>query len=181
MNFSPPSLSLREAVALRLAPLRARYEALQPREQQLVAVAAIVLSLFFLQAGVWKPAAAARSRAAAQLETARSVASSLAVTAAEVAAHGPQAGAQIVGSDVSLLSAVDQATKNGMLSKPPSRLQPDGENQARVWFEDVQFDVLLGWMSDLQSRYGVKIDVADIERQPTPGLVNARLSVTRSR
>ena len=83
-------------------------------------------------------------------------------------------------ADVSLLTAVDQAAKNGTLKKPPSRLQPDGDNAARIWFEDVEFDVLLRWMQELQSRYGVTIDVVDIEKRETAGLVNARLSVLRN-
>ena len=97
---------------------------------------------------------------------------------AEVISRGARGGG-VIGSGVSLLSAVDQASKSGTLSKAPSRLQPDGENQVRVWLEDTQFDALLRWMLELQDNYGLKIEVVDIERQPTPGLVNARLSLTR--
>lgn len=170
---------LEQALGQQLAPLRARYEALQPREQWLVATAGIVIALALVYAAVWKPVAQARLHRATELEAARAVASSLVIAEAEVLARGQRGGA-VVGGDVSLLSAVDQASKSGTLNKAPSRLQPDGDNQVRVWLEDVQFEALLRWMYELQSRYGLRIDVADVERQPTPGLVNARLSLMRA-
>ena len=82
--------------------------------------------------------------------------------------------------DASLLSAVDLASKDGTLSKPPSRLQPDGDTQVRVWVDEVQFDSLVRWVNELQTRYGVRVDSLDVERQPTAGLVNARLSLVRA-
>jgi len=172
-------LRFEQAFAQQIAPWRVRFEALQPREQILVAIAGIVVALAVIYAGVWQPFARAKARNSMDLEAARSVANSLVIAQAEVQARGQRGNGAIVGSDVSLLTAVDQASKSGTLTKPPSRLQPDGDNQARVWLEDVPFDVLVRWMYELQNTYGLKIDVADIERQPTSGLVNARLSVTR--
>lgn len=170
-----------QRISAQLAPLRGRYEALQPREQLLVGLAGTAIALMVLYLGVWQPVVRARIRHAEALHTARSIANDLTIAEAEVRARGGgTGGAGAAGSGVSLLTAVDQASKNGTLTKPPARLQPDGEKQARVWLEGEQFDVLLRWMYELQNNYGLRVDVADIERQPTPGLVNARLSLTRS-
>lgn len=166
-------------LAARLAPLRARYDALQPREQTLVSTAAVLLVIALLYSAVWQPFARARKQLAEELATARSVATRLAQAEVDVRLAAPQS-APIVGSDVSLLTAVDQAAKNGTLKKPPTRLQPDGENAARIWLEDVEFEVLLRWMLELQTRYGVTLDVVDIEKRETAGLVNARISVLRA-
>lgn len=163
----------------RLAPLRARYEALQPREQVLVGIAAVLLVVALVYSAVWQPLVRNRRQLALDLDSARAVASQLAEAEAALRSAAPRE-APIVGSDVSLLTAVDQATKNGTLKKPPARLQPDGENAARIWLEDIEFDVLVRWMLELQTRYGVTIDVVDIEKRETPGLVNARLSVLRT-
>ncbi len=171
---------IEQAFAQRTAPYRARYESLQPREQLMVGFAAGAIALAFVYAAIWQPFAHARSRHAQELQDARAVATTLAVAESEVLSGARPGSSAIVGSEVSLLSAVDQAAKSGALTKPPSRLQPDGEKQARVWIEDVQFDALMRWMFELQNNYGLRIDVADIERQPTPGLVNARLSVARA-
>ncbi|MBA4286130.1 MAG: hypothetical protein C0434_11425 [Xanthomonadaceae bacterium] len=170
---------LSATLATRLAPLRSRYDALQPREQVLVGIAAVMIVVALLYSGIWKPLARAHRQLADELETAHAVAAKLAQAEAEVRVAAPQS-APTVGADVSLLTAVDQAAKNGTLKKPPSRLQPDGESAARIWFEDVEFDVLLRWMLELQTRYGVTIDVVDIEKRETAGLVNARLSVLRA-
>lgn len=162
-----------------LAPLRSRYDALQPREQKLVGIAAVLIVVALMHSAIWQPIVRRHQSLAEQLASAQALATTLAQAEIEVGQASPQT-ASLVGSDVSLLTAVDQATKNGTLSKPPARLQPDGDNQARIWFEGVEFDVLLRWMNELQTRYGVRIDVADIERQPMPGLVNARLAVVRA-
>ncbi len=162
-----------------LAPLRARYEALQPREQTLVSIAAVMVAVALLYSAIWQPVVRHHKAVAEELQSARAIATSLAQAEVDQRFAAPPSAA-IVGSEVSLLTAVDQAAKNGTLKKPPARLQPDGEDQARIWFEDVEFDSLLRWMNELQNRYGVRIDVADIERRPTPGLVNARLSVVRA-
>jgi general secretion pathway protein M len=166
-------------LAAQLAPLRARYDALQPREQVLVGIAAVTLVAVLLYSAVWQPIAKQRRQLALDLESARAVASQLVQAEAAQQSATPRA-ALVVGSEVSLLTAVDQATKNGTLKKPPARLQPDGENAARIWLEDIEFDVLVRWMLELQTRYGVTIDVVDIEKRETAGLVNARLSVLRN-
>jgi len=170
---------LSTGIATQLAPLRVRYEALQPREQTLVSVAAVLLIVALLYSAVWQPFARGRKQLAEELASARAIATQLAQAEVDVQLAAPQS-APIVGSDVSLLTAVDQAAKNGTLKKPPTRLQPDGENAARIWLEDVEFDVLLRWMLELQTRYGVSIDVVDIEKRETAGLVNARISVLRA-
>ena len=174
--------SLRERfeawLAPRLAPLRARYEALQPREQLIVAAGALVVALTLLYLVVWEPFALARDHQARALQTARSIAQQLEQDAAKRQGSGP-GGGSAANSGASLLAVVDQASKDGTLSKMPSRMQPDGDKQVRIWFEDVQFDALLRWMYQLQTRYGVHIDNVAIERRNTAGLVNARLALTR--
>ncbi|MCX7061821.1 MAG: type II secretion system protein M [Gammaproteobacteria bacterium] len=170
---------LSSKLATRLAPLRSRYEALQPREQVLVGVASAMIVVALLYSAIWQPLSRGHRQLVDDLESARSVATRLAQAEAEVRVAAPQ-NQPVVGNDVSLLTVVDQAAKSGTLKKPPTRLQPDGERAARIWFEDVEFDVLLRWMLELQTRYGVTIDVVDIEKRETAGLVNARLSVLRA-
>ncbi|HZU75433.1 MAG TPA: type II secretion system protein M [Dehalococcoidia bacterium] len=161
-----------------LAPLRARYEALPQREQRLVVAAGGALALFLLYLVLWEPPALLRAHHEQELARARAFAQRLEEIGAQVQQARP-AGAAAARRDVSLLTAVDQATKDGTLGKPPSRMQPDGDTQVRVWFEGVPFDSLLRWIYDLQSRYGIRVDSLDVERQPTAGVVNARLTLVR--
>lgn len=162
-----------------LAPLRLRFEALQPREQVIVAVGSLVLLLALIYLALWQPFALARSHRADELASARSLAARIEQIGALAQVSRPAGGPPLVGREVSLLSAVDQASKDGVLGKPLSRINPDGENQVRVWIDDVPFDALLRWMDDLQARYAVHIDNVAVERRPVPGVVSARLSLKR--
>jgi general secretion pathway protein M len=74
---------------------------------------------------------------------------------------------------------VDLSARAGTLSKPPSRIQPEGEREVRVWLEAVSFDSLLRWIGELETRYGIQVQTADIERAERPGLVDARLTLVR--
>jgi general secretion pathway protein M len=169
---------LEAQLSRQLAPLRARYEALPAREQRLVVVAGAALAVFLLYLVLWEPPALIRAHRAQELAQARAFAQRLEEIGAEVQRARPP-GATASRHDVALLTAVDQATKDGTLGKPPARMQPDGDTQVRVWFEGVPFDQLLRWIFNLQSRYGIRVDSLDIERQATPGTVNARLTLVR--
>ena len=79
-----------------------------------------------------------------------------------------------------IATVVDQATKNGTLGKAPSRLQPEGDAEVRVWLDGISFDALVRWLSDLETRQGVRVQNADIEKQDAPGTVNVRLSLVRA-
>lgn len=75
----------------------------------------------------------------------------------------------------SLLAVVDQTAKQAGLGGAIKRVEPDKEDSVRVWFEQVAFDDMVRWLSSLRQRYAVQVDTVTIDRQPQPGLVNARL------
>lgn len=171
---------MKAALLARLTPLADQLEGelakLQPRERVMVGVAAIAAAVLLIDLAIWRPAAHARSSNAARLEDARQVAEQL-ERASRIVPHN---NLPDLGNGGSLMSVVDEASKSGELSKPLTRMSPDGDSQLRVWLEDVTFDSLTHWMYSLQTRYGVRVDSVDIEQQPTPGLVNARLTLKKS-
>ena len=150
--------------------------ALAPRERWMVAVGGIVTTLILFFLLVWEPIVLAHERRAQALGEARALAQRLEQVAADSRGGAPRAA---VNRSQSLLAAVDTAGKSPTLGKAPSRLQPEGENEVRVWFEDVPFDKLVRWISQLETRYGLRISAAEFERRAGAGLVNARLTVTR--
>jgi general secretion pathway protein M len=163
-----------------LAPARAWFEARPPREQLILAVGAVVLTLSLVYLLLWQPFALARDHAAARLAASRSLAARIEQIGAQGQGQQAGAGQPLVGPEVSLLSAVDQASKDGVLGKAPSRVQPDGDKQVRVWIEDVPFEAVLRWMDDLQNRYAIRVDAVTLEKRPAAGTVNARLSLMRA-
>lgn len=159
-----------------LERLRAAWSGLAERERRVVGAGGVALGLILVYLLVWEPLATARQQRELGLQAARA----LAVQLEELAASAGRAGrTAIQGKDQSLLAVVDQSRKASALTKPPSRLQPEGDATVRIWLEDVPFDALVRWLGDLQTRYGVRVDNADIERESGPGLVNARLTLMR--
>ena len=158
-----------------LERFKAWWSALAERERRVLGGGAVVLAGVVLYLGVWEPLAFARHKQQVDLAAARA----LAVQLETLAASAPRSAGPTAGAGQSLLAIIDQSSKASALTKPPSRLQPEGEDTVRIWLEDVPFDGLMRWLGDLQSRYGVRVDNADIERESGPGLVNARLTLMR--
>lgn len=175
-QFEPQLAQLNQ----QLAPLRARFEALQPREQLIVAAGGLAAVLALIYLVLWQPFALARDHARADLDGARALAARIEQIGAQAQMAQTSSGPPVVGPEVSLLSAVDQASKDGVLGKAPSRMQPDGDKQVRVWIEDANFESVLRWMDDLQNRYLVRVEGVTLERRPTPGTVNVRMSLVRA-
>ncbi|HEX4872756.1 MAG TPA: type II secretion system protein M [Nevskiaceae bacterium] len=160
----------------RLQPLLERYRQLQPRERVLVVVgtSAVLLTLVYLL--IWEPLVQAHAARQQALVNARTVAQQLEQAAVLAQGQRRSGGAS---RSLSVLAAVDQSLKQAAVGKAPSRLQPEGEREVRVWFEGVSFDALLPWLADLQTRHGVQLTSAEIERQASAGLVDARLTLSR--
>ncbi|ROH89613.1 type II secretion system protein M [Stagnimonas aquatica] len=162
-----------------LAPLMARYRELQPRERLIVALGAAVLALTLIYLLLWEPFAKAHERQQAALTEQRALAERLETIGVVVQRARASGLGAVQGGGQSLLTLVDQAARLPELGKAPTRLQPDGETEVKIWFEDVPFDNLARWIGILQSRYGVSVSGAEIERRASAGLVNARLSLVR--
>lgn len=59
------------------------------------------------------------------------------------------------------------------------RSRPMDAATVRVNFESAPFDTLVQWMGVLQSRHGLLIDIASLDRLDTAGMVDAQLTVKR--
>lgn len=163
-----------------LLQARDRFQALQVRERWMLGVGAAALLLTVLYLAVWEPIAESRDQRAVALASSRDIAVRLEQAAAQLRATAGQNPAATAGRGLSLLAAVDQASKLGSLGKSPTRVQPEGDREVRVWFEDLSFDHLVRWLAELQTRYGISVQTMDIEAQSEPGRVNVRLSLVRA-
>ena len=158
-----------------LERFRAWWSGLADRERRFLSVGAAAAAVLLLYAGVWDPLSRAKARREADLRDARA----LAIQLEALAAQAPRSTGAVTGLDQSLLNVVDQSRRSSAVTKPPSRIQPEGDNTVRLWLEDVPFEGLVRWLGDLQTRYGVRVDTAEIERESAPGLVNVRLTLMR--
>lgn len=161
-----------------IAPLQARWSALGDRDRRVLGFGGAALAVILAWMLVWEPLATARAGREAALADARALATQLEVLAAELQRGGARSGA-VQGAGQSLLAIVDQSRRASTIQRPPSRMQPEGENTVRLWLEGVPYDALVRWLNELQVRYGVRVDSADLERKGAPGLVDARLTLMR--
>lgn len=159
---------------------RSRYIKLAPRERVIVIVGSIVVALTVIYLGIIEPVSTAHANRISALASSRALATQLEVAAAAVASAGPNRGAAQAGRGMSLLAAIDQSTRAGTLAKPPASLQPEGDHEVKVRFEEVPFDSLVRWLAELQTQYGVSVQQLDVESQGGAGLVNVRLSLNRA-
>ncbi len=149
---------------------------LAPRERWMVLLCAVVVGFAVLYGGIWQPLVKAQKQREEALASARSVAGrieELAVLSQANAGRGMP-----VNRTASILGVVDQGAR-GTLGKQPTRIQPEGDREVKVWVEDVSFDSLLRWLQELELRYGIHAQTAEIEKQSAPGVVSAQLSLVR--
>lgn len=156
--------------------LEASLQQLAPRERVIVAAGAAMLVLVLIYLLAWEPLIEANRQRSEALERARMLATRIEQAAVLVRS---QDSGRSVDRDTSLVAVIDRTSRSPVLGKPPSRVQPEGDNEVKVWIEDVPFNNLLRWLQDLETRYGIGATTAEVERGARPGAVSARLSLTR--
>ncbi len=72
----------------------------------------------------------------------------------------------------------DQLIREAQMGQP-ERLEPAGDDKARVQFRDVPFDKLVGVIAELEL-YGVTVDTANFTGKKESGYVSARMTVVRN-
>lgn len=160
--------------------MKAWFESLAPRERRMVvgggAVALLVLVYLLLVEPVSRAFAAREQR----IESLESQLEWMRESAAEVAAlRAGGARAQGGANDQPPYLAIDEALRGAGLPQP-QRLEPDGDNGARLEFEQVPFDPLVRIIGRLRSESGLRVTRARIERaEDAPGTVSARLTFER--
>lgn len=157
--------------------LRARWTALAPTERRTLTIGGIALVPILLYLLAWSPVTRLQHKREVALRDSRTLAVQLERLASEVQSR--RGGASPVATNQSLLALVDQTRKSSNITKAPSRLEPEGDTTVRLWMEDVPFDALVRWLGELQTRYGVRVDAADIDRVSGAGLVNARITLMK--
>ncbi len=153
------------------------FESLEARERQMViggAVTLLVLSIYFLG---WEPFInrlhdLQESTQRKQLDLAWMQNAAKEVKQLQATQTTPARFA----AGQSLLGVIDRSAKSKQLGDAMKRVQPDGTSKARVWLENAKFDVVIGWLEELERRYGVGIETITFEKQAEEGLVDARIS-----
>lgn len=150
------------------APFRQRWLLLAPREQQLLKIMGIFATALVLIYGIWLPSRHAAQKARGQY------ASNVELLQSMQANAGAGSASQAAGGSV--LGVVSSAaTAQGLTL---SRIEPEGDVQARVWIEHADFNNVATWLAAL-SVQGIKLQEAQTEKQGDGKGVSARFVLSR--
>lgn len=154
------------------------YNNLDPRERRILIIGAVVLVVAMLYLLAWEPLVNKTAKLRESIEKNQELVAWMENAAeqaqqmqAQIKARGPT-GQQ---SGQSLLGTIDRTAKSSDLGKSVKRVQPDGQDKARVWLENAKFDDMIKWLESLQRQQGIRIVTSVIEKQEEAGIVNARL------
>jgi len=92
------------------------------------------------------------------------------------------AGATVQGpANQSLVVIVDGTLRQRNLYTALQRSQPTGDNAIRVEFENVGFDDLIVWLSEINAAHAMQVSSGSfsVTTQNAPGRVNASLNLER--
>jgi general secretion pathway protein M len=156
------------------------FQQLAPRERMLVVVAGMLAIIAVIVTLGIRPVLNKVSRGQELVHEKQALLNDLSQVAARL---GPQAGGggAILPTDTrSLVVLVDQTTRARGLAAYLKRNQPDGASSIRVRFENVPFDTLMDWLSDLHNKLGLSTTSANIDLATEPGRVNSNLTLDRA-
>ncbi|SEP16209.1 type II secretion system protein GspM [Aquisalimonas asiatica] len=85
------------------------------------------------------------------------------------------ASTDAVDRDQALFSLADESAREAGFGSQLARIEPAGDDGARVNFEGIAFDALIRWLVHLRQTYGVTADQVTIRRAAEEGRVDAQL------
>lgn len=156
------------------------FEQLAPRERVLVAVAAGLTVVALILTLAIRPIVNRVDRGYELVEEKTALLSELGQVAARLGPQGISSSGVAVSDTRSLVVLVDQTTRARGLATYLKRNQPDGPASIRVRFENVPFDTLMAWLSQLQGQFGLSTSTANIDLAAAPGRVNCNLTLNRA-
>ena len=155
------------------------FNALPRRQQWFVVVGVIVVFFYLLYIALWAPLSGSIDKLGMQNQRATNDLHELRESAAKVKQlRGLGRSAVIQGSDMSLSQMVDTAVARHRIKM--NRFQPSGQNEAQLWFDNVDFNRMLAYLDQMENGYGVVIKNIAVNAGNSEGLVTVRLRVAKN-
>jgi len=149
-----------------------RLRNLTPRDQ-LIYLGGAAAALLILYLSLWLPVQRELSRLRTAVPQEKTQLAQMQVQAMEVNQLRASGRQPLTGGN--LLARLEQSATVSGIRPRITRMEPDGSNGARLSLDNVDFNALIGWLGNLQSQGGVRVEKATFEAQATAGTVSARL------
>lgn len=154
------------------------YENLSVSERRSLLVGGVALGLVLIYGLIWLPLQRSVIAMQAQVVKNQELVTWMQNASADVRSIlGNAPAVRTERGDSSLLALVDNTAKQTNLGQAVRRVEPKGKDEVRVRLEDAPFDDMIRWLTDLQLRYGVQAESVSVDKQPSPGRVNANLTL----
>lgn len=152
------------------------FNSLPKREQILLIVASVLIVLFIIVNGVYKPVLDKKQRLINANEATTKDIAWAKRTGDEIRQLRGQSTSPR-GGRMSLSQMTDQAAARHQLRI--ARFQPSGDREAQIWLEKVEYKKVLAWLDQLESDYGLTIKTAAINSANVSGFVTARIRIKK--
>ena len=155
----------------RMAPSsRAWWRQRSPRERALLGAMAVAALVYLVAVVVFQPMLAARAEARDRIARADAGLARLASLGDEPARMAAPTADRPVNAVVT-----ETATEFGLTIR---RIEPEGDG-VRMTIEDADFADIVRWIDEVETRQGLRVTAAEMDRRPEPGVVSASLTVLR--
>ncbi|MEJ6654387.1 MAG: type II secretion system protein M [Pseudomonas sp.] len=158
--------------------MNAWWAGLAPRERAVLIGGALLLSILVLWLLIWEPLAQKREQQRADISALTADLTWMQQVAGQVKRQGAQQSSRSggVAAGGSVLTLVEVSASAAGIRESMERVQPEGQG-ARVWFNEMSFDVLLVWLAELEQRHGLQVSQLAVDAGTAPGQVSARVKV----
>ena len=158
------------------------FETLDSRERVFVISGATIVVIALLYAFVWTPLdKGQKALESSVIAWQQSLADLRPLKGLQQAPVSSNQAAQ-AGTQQTPVLIVDQTLRARGLDRSLKRSQPTTSNGIRVEFENVAFDDLVLWLSDLGAQYAMQVSSGSLSTasRAGPGRINATLTLERS-
>ena len=153
---------------------------LNPRERNTVFAGAIFLLISIFYLAVWDPVFSALESAQQQNQSQRELLNWMKSTSAEV--RGLQSAGAAINSRLQNESLSSLAERSALSSGTKAfirKLESD-KDAVKAELEQADFDRIIFWLHDMQSKYGIYASSILVEPHKEKGAVNARITLERT-
>ena len=157
------------------------WDNLQPRERAILGGSGLILILLGLYLGIWEPLAERHEQLQTNVAAKRGELEWMRAKAAE-AIRLREVGASARAGDGrrSLLAIVDSSIERARLKGELQRMEPDGGDAVKLWFNAARFDELMRWLDVLRADHGLSVGSLRLKPVDQAGLVDVNLSLKRA-
>ncbi len=157
--------------------MKAWFNALEKREQIILiggAIFTVLCLIFYFYSELGDETKLYKARMKASAETLNWMESTVG-TIKKSGSSGGNVDASFANMSMAQLS--EKAAQRSKIRL--TRFQPNGNDEAQVWFDRVPFNGVLDFVARVELDYGMSVDTLAVNSANTPGIVNARLKFSR--